>query len=372
MTSQELSSPDRQLPPPARAAVSLEQDARLDPAVNTMARVTAPLGDSTLGSALRGQWLGHALHPALTDVPLGLWTATSVLDVFGGAGARPAAQRLLGIGLLAAGPTAAAGWAEWTRVQRPAQRVGLAHAALNVAAVGLYAGSWAARRSERHRVGAVLAVAGAGVVSAAAYLGGHLAAARGVSSRHPALGTQNHGELDRTVTGDDVVAAIAAQHARITLMVQRVTASPAHDKTAALRDLLGYLAGHEAVEEELIHPLLPRIGDREQGLARAREEAGMAEQILRLGQLEPGSPSFDTQFGLFEEALRHHASAEEREELPQLVRHLTHTDAALILEALAAHEGAAATRRGPWAEMLGAARNEVRARIDTHTPAARR
>lgn len=372
MTSQQLAHQERRLPLPARAAVSLENDDRLDSVVTTMARFTAPLDDSASGSALRGEWMGHALHPSLTDVPLGLWTAASVLDFFGGSDARPAAQRLLGIGLVAAAPTAAAGWAEWTRVQRPAQRVGITHAALNVAAIGLYAGSWAARRGERHRVGAALAVAGAGVASAAAYLGGHLAAARGVSSRHPALGPQPDGGSDHTVTGDDVVAAVAAQHARITMMVRRVTTSPTDDKARTLRDLLGYLAGHEAVEEELIHPLLPRVGDREQGLARAREERGLAEQIERLGQLDPGSPSFDTQFGLFEEALTRHSSAEEHEELPELARHLTHTDASLILGALAAHERSAATRHGPWAEMLEAARNEVRAQIAKHTAAAHR
>ncbi|MDP8927642.1 MAG: hypothetical protein M3O70_03450, partial [Actinomycetota bacterium] len=29
---------------------------------------------------LRGRWLGHPLHPVLTDVPIGLWTSAVVLD----------------------------------------------------------------------------------------------------------------------------------------------------------------------------------------------------------------------------------------------------------------------------------------------------
>src|ERR1043165_4966818 len=29
---------------------------------------------------LHGTWLGHPLHPALTDVPLGAWTAAFALD----------------------------------------------------------------------------------------------------------------------------------------------------------------------------------------------------------------------------------------------------------------------------------------------------
>lgn len=187
MSSHQLSRADHKLPLPARVAVDLENDARLDSAVQTMTEATASLRDSTIGDALRGKWMGHALHPALTDLPLGLWTAASVLDVLGGSASRPAAQRLLGLGLLAAAPTAASGWAEWTRTERPAQRVGVAHAALNAAAAGMYAVSWAARRAGRHRFGAVLAAGGAGALGAAAYLGGHLTTVREVSSRHPAF-----------------------------------------------------------------------------------------------------------------------------------------------------------------------------------------
>lgn len=67
----------------------------------------------------------------------------------------------------------------------------MAHAALNVASLGFYAGSWLARRSDRHRLGAALAMAGSGLSGTAAYLGGHLAAARAVSSRHPAFASES-------------------------------------------------------------------------------------------------------------------------------------------------------------------------------------
>jgi hypothetical protein len=53
-------------------------------------------------------------------------------------------------------------------------------------AIGAYAASWVARRRGRHRIGRRLALAGAGVAGVGAYLGGHLAAARKVGSRHPA------------------------------------------------------------------------------------------------------------------------------------------------------------------------------------------
>jgi uncharacterized membrane protein len=177
------------LPPPARTAVALENDERLDPVVDKLAEVSHLLRDSTAGRALRGEWMGHALHPALTDVPIGMFTATAVLDLFGGPASRSAAQRLVGVGLLGAVPTALTGLAEWTRIGHRAQRVGVAHAGLNTVSLGLYAGSWLARRAAHHRLGTTLAFAGSGAATAAGYLGGHLTSVRDVSSRHPAFET---------------------------------------------------------------------------------------------------------------------------------------------------------------------------------------
>ena len=175
------------LPPAARAAVGLENEERLDPAVSKVAQLAHPLRDSAVGSALRGEWMGHALHPALTDLPIGLFTATAALDLLGGEASRPAAQKLVGMGLVSAAPTALTGWAEWSRADHRAQRVGIAHAALNVAALGLYTGSWLARRRSHHGLGAALSLAGSGITVAAAYLGGHLVTVRDVASRHPAF-----------------------------------------------------------------------------------------------------------------------------------------------------------------------------------------
>jgi hypothetical protein len=33
---------------------------------------------------LAGTWLGHSLHPLLTDFPLGCWSSASLLDLLGG------------------------------------------------------------------------------------------------------------------------------------------------------------------------------------------------------------------------------------------------------------------------------------------------
>ena len=55
----------------------------------------------------------------LTDVVLGTWTSANLLDLCGGTGSSAAAQRLIGAGLLAVGPTAWTGWAEWSAAAVP-------------------------------------------------------------------------------------------------------------------------------------------------------------------------------------------------------------------------------------------------------------
>src|SRR3954453_405504 len=96
-------------------------------------------------AALRGDWLGHALHPLLTDFPLGCWLSAGLLDVFGGRASRPAAQRLVGLGLLTVAPTAAAGLADWTPVaDARSRRVGVVHAIGNSVVALCYWQSWRA------------------------------------------------------------------------------------------------------------------------------------------------------------------------------------------------------------------------------------
>jgi len=98
-----------------RWTLRLEQAVALDRPVQALEpSIRAAFGTGTRASILRGEWLGHAVHPLLTDVVLGTWTSATVLDFAGGRNASAAAQRLVGAGLLAVGPTAWTGWAEWS------------------------------------------------------------------------------------------------------------------------------------------------------------------------------------------------------------------------------------------------------------------
>src|SRR5919106_6781546 len=81
--------------------------------------------------ALSGTWLGHALHPLMTDVVIGSFLSATLLDALGGEDDDEAAQRLIGVGLAAYGPTALAGfndWADTEMADEAARRVGLVHA----------------------------------------------------------------------------------------------------------------------------------------------------------------------------------------------------------------------------------------------------
>lgn len=149
-------------------------------------KIARTFGSGARGALLRGEWLGHALHPSLTDVVIGAWTSATVLDLVGGAGAAPAARRLVGVGLLAAGPTAWSGWAEWSGSGPREKRVGLVHAATVGTAAATYASSWLARRRGDRRSGVVRGLMGAAALTAGGYLGGHLAIARKVGTHHPA------------------------------------------------------------------------------------------------------------------------------------------------------------------------------------------
>jgi nitrite reductase/ring-hydroxylating ferredoxin subunit/uncharacterized membrane protein len=132
---------------------------------------------------LSGTWMGHALHPLLTDVPIGTWTSATLLDLFGGRASRPAAQRLIGVGLAAAAPTAWSGWSDWADTEPgddQVRRIGIVHALANGGAVALYGASLAARRRGAHTAGVLLGLAGAGAMGAGGWLGGDLVFARGV------------------------------------------------------------------------------------------------------------------------------------------------------------------------------------------------
>jgi nitrite reductase/ring-hydroxylating ferredoxin subunit/uncharacterized membrane protein len=213
----------------AQLAAPFERAEVLDaPGKAVAKRVRTTFGPGALKDALSGTWLGHALHPLLTDVVIGSFVSANVLDLLGGDDDGRAAERLIGIGILAYPPTALTGATDWSDSE-PAdpriRRVGVAHAAVNATALGLYGASLAARRRGSRGRGKVLGLAGLGALGLGGYLGSHMAYVQGVGANQtifdegPADWTDaaaaddvRTGEPHRAVVGDTPVLILRHPH----------------------------------------------------------------------------------------------------------------------------------------------------------------
>ena len=146
-------------------------------------KVRGVLEPGPLKDAITGTPLGHALHPMLTDVVIGSFVSATALDLLGGDPDGTAAERLIQLGIAAYPPTALTGTSDWADSEPgndAVRRSGIAHAALNAAALSLYGASLAARKRGRRGAGKVLGLLGAGALGAGGYLGGHLVFAKGI------------------------------------------------------------------------------------------------------------------------------------------------------------------------------------------------
>jgi nitrite reductase/ring-hydroxylating ferredoxin subunit/uncharacterized membrane protein len=155
----------------------------LDKAASTLHAAFDPLlgakGIPLVKDALYGTWLGHPLHPVMTDIPIGFWTSSMVLDV---AGRKKSADLMLKLGTVSALGTALSGMAQWHDLQemKAPRRLGALHAILNVAATASYGVSWLLRDQKSRQAGIVFSTAGFTLASASGMLGGDLAYRLGI------------------------------------------------------------------------------------------------------------------------------------------------------------------------------------------------
>lgn len=162
-------------------AVRIERIEALDgiaDALGNAVKKLIPAG--SLKDLLSGTWLGHPLHPLLTDIPIGSFTSATLVDLIGGRRAQPVANLLATVGVLSAAPTAAAGLSDWSDTDGPGRRVGVVHAAANVVGIGFYAASISARRRGKRLSATAWGLMGMGTMSLGGYLGGHLTLVRGI------------------------------------------------------------------------------------------------------------------------------------------------------------------------------------------------
>jgi nitrite reductase/ring-hydroxylating ferredoxin subunit/uncharacterized membrane protein len=140
-------------------------------------------------NALHGVWLGHPLHSAITDVPIGSWTAAAVLDVLESSGRKEyaaGADAAIAVGLVGALGSALSGLADWSDIQGKPQRIGALHGLLNATATVLYGSSYALRKADKRGAARGLSFLGYAVVLGSAYLGGALSYTQRIGVNHAA------------------------------------------------------------------------------------------------------------------------------------------------------------------------------------------
>lgn len=165
--------------------------------------VRALIPDGAAKEGLSGAWLGHALHPIMSDVPIGTWTSALLLDWTGGKDSWPASDRLILTGVLAAGATVATGWSDWADAEEgnaAVRRCGVVHAAANGTATALMIGSYLARKRGARGRGRLLSLAASAALGAGGWLGGHLSytLGAGVTAGTPVVET--HAQAGMGVT----------------------------------------------------------------------------------------------------------------------------------------------------------------------------
>jgi len=150
----------------------------------------AAAGDAgrRLKNMAHGVWLGHPLHPVLTDIPIGAWTTALALDAAAASrrdsGLARAAEVAIGVGLIGAVGAAVTGLTDWSETSGQSRRTGLVHGLMNLTATAFFATSYVLRKSRAREAGTRCSAAGYAVALAAAYLGGNLVYDRRIGVTH--------------------------------------------------------------------------------------------------------------------------------------------------------------------------------------------
>jgi nitrite reductase/ring-hydroxylating ferredoxin subunit/uncharacterized membrane protein len=121
---------------------------------------------------LNGVWLGHPLHPVITDVPIGAYVVAIVLDL---SGQRAAATAAIGVGIVFMLLAALAGYADYIDLEEKPRRFGTIHSSLMLVALLFYVVSFVMRLGAVPSSAEVwLSVIGFLIVITSAYVGGEL------------------------------------------------------------------------------------------------------------------------------------------------------------------------------------------------------
>jgi nitrite reductase/ring-hydroxylating ferredoxin subunit/uncharacterized membrane protein len=171
-------------PLPSAVAERLEAQEALDaPAKAVGKQIRNLIPGGAVKDALSGTWMGHALHPLLTDVPIGTYTSSLLLDLLGPRGSEKAADRLIAMGLAATPATVVTGLSDWADTEvgnAGVRRSGIVHASFNAAATVCMTASWVAHKRGARGRGKLWSLVGMSLLGGGGWLGGHISYAQGV------------------------------------------------------------------------------------------------------------------------------------------------------------------------------------------------
>jgi nitrite reductase/ring-hydroxylating ferredoxin subunit/uncharacterized membrane protein len=201
--------------------MSLRLGRRLGNAASILDPVSDALQSAVLAvpkpvrNVLDGVWLGAPLHPALTDVPLGSWTAAAAFDAVdaltGQDSLAAAADAAIAVGVLGALPAAATGLNDWSHLRGDSKRIGTLHATLNSTGLALNVASLVLRRRDERTTARALSLLAFGGALFSAHLGGILSFGLGVRVNRTAFESPAHAwqaVLDESALSDTAMARV--------------------------------------------------------------------------------------------------------------------------------------------------------------------
>jgi nitrite reductase/ring-hydroxylating ferredoxin subunit/uncharacterized membrane protein len=211
----------------------------LSKAVRDVYASAGPAGERAK-NAVHGVWLRHPLHPVLTDIPVGAWTAALAIDAAAGRdrGMHRAATFAMGVGLAGAVGAAITGLTDWSETGGHARRTGLVHGLLNLTATTLFGVAFAQRQNGSRDTGRTCAWTGYAVAMAAAYLGGDLVYGQRIGVTHAGveLPEEFTPVLDSAALAENTMVKARAGEADILLVRQ-------HGRVCALVHSCAHLGG---------------------------------------------------------------------------------------------------------------------------------
>jgi len=159
---------------------SLKEVSALDSAAETVSRgihnAVLKGGEPArqVADALHGKWLGHPLHPALTDFVVGAFAFGSLFNLVGGELNRKIAKSLITAGAITAVPTALAGATDFSTVPKRAMNTAAVHGLLNSTALVFYLMSLRNGNEEPSTSSRLWSTLGFGTMFVSAWLGGKM------------------------------------------------------------------------------------------------------------------------------------------------------------------------------------------------------